>query len=302
MTASDVMTKTRAGLGASPAPLAVRAEDAVKVYGKGATAVRALDRVSLALPAGRFTAIMGPSGSGKSTLMHCLAGLDTLTSGRAFIGEVDLGRLSEKELTRIRRDHVGFVFQAFNLLPMLSAGENITLPLDLAGRQSRRRSGVGPGPSGRGSGQERVEARAARRRSRREREAPATSSRGVDKRWVRSVVETVGLGDRLKHRPAELSGGQQQRVAVARALAGRPSVIFADEPTGNLDSRSGGEILAFLRRAVDELGQTIVMVTHDPTAAAYADAVVFLADGRVVDQMPAPTAERVLERLKAFGS
>jgi len=259
MTASDVMTTTAAGLGASPAPLAVRAEEAVKVYGKDATAVRALDGVSLAVPAGRFTAIMGPSGSGKSTLMHCLAGLDTLTSGRAFIGEVDLGRLSEKRLTRLRRDHVGFVFQAFNLLPMLSAGENITLPLDLAGKR-------------------------------------------IDKRWVRSIVETVGLGDRLKHRPAELSGGQQQRVAVARALASRPSVIFADEPTGNLDSRSGGEILAFLRRAVDELGQTIVMVTHDPVAAAHADAVVFLGDGRVVDQMPAPTAERVLERLKAFGS
>jgi putative ABC transport system ATP-binding protein len=289
MTASDVMNTVTAGLDASPAPLAVRAEEAVKVYGKGATAVRALDGVSLALPAGRFTAIMGPSGSGKSTLMHCLAGLDTLTSGRAFIGEVELGRLSEKQLTRLRRDHVGFVFQAFNLLPMLSAGENITLPLDLAGRQSRSRRGVGV-------------ARAARRRSRQEREAPPTSSRGVDQRWVRNVVETVGLGDRLKHRPAELSGGQQQRVAIARALAGRPSVIFADEPTGNLDSRSGGEILAFLRRAVDELGQTIVMVTHDPVAAAYADAVVFLADGRVVDQMPAPTAERVLERLKAFGS
>jgi putative ABC transport system ATP-binding protein len=191
--------------------------------------------------------------------MHCLAGLDTLTSGRVFIGEVELGRLSEKQLTRLRRDHVGFVFQAFNLLPMLSAGENITLPLDLSGRKP-------------------------------------------DKRWIQGVVETVGLGDRLKHRPAELSGGQQQRVAVARALATRPSVIFADEPTGNLDSRSGGEILAFMRRAVDELGQTIVMVTHDPVAASYADAVVFLADGRVVDQMTAPTAERVLERLKQFGS
>jgi putative ABC transport system ATP-binding protein len=289
MTSSDVMTMTTAGLGASPAPIAVRAEGAVKVYGKGATAVRALDGVSLALPAGCFTAIMGPSGSGKSTLMHCLAGLDTLTSGRAFIGEVDLGRLSDKELTRLRRDHVGFVFQAFNLLPMLSAGENITLPLDLAGRQGRRRRGVGA-------------ARAARRRGRQEREAPATSSRGVDKRWVRSIVETVGLGDRLKHRPSELSGGQQQRVAVARALASRPSVVFADEPTGNLDSRSGGEILAFMRRAVDELGQTIVMVTHDPVAAAHADAVVFLADGRVVDQMSGPTAERVLEHLKQFGS
>ncbi|MGH9288124.1 MAG: ABC transporter ATP-binding protein [Acidimicrobiales bacterium] len=251
------MTRATAGLGASPATIAVRADAAVKVYGKGATAVRALDGVSLAMPAGRFTAIMGPSGSGKSTFMHCLAGLDTLTSGRAFIGEVDLGRLSEKQLTRLRRDHVGFVFQAFNLLPMLSAGENITLPLDLAGRR-------------------------------------------IDKRWVRSIVDTVGLGDRLKHRPAELSGGQQQRVAVARALASRPSVIFADEPTGNLDSRSGSEILAFMRRAVDELGQTIVIVTHDPVAAAYADAVVFLADGRVVDQMPAPTAERVLERLQGL--
>jgi putative ABC transport system ATP-binding protein len=259
MTASDAMTRTAAGLGASPALIAVRAEEAVKVYGRGDTAVRALDGVSLALPAGRFTAIMGPSGSGKSTLMHCMAGLDTLTSGRAFIGEVDLGRLSERELTRLRRDHVGFVFQAFNLLPMLSARENITLPLDLAGRKP-------------------------------------------DKRWVRAMVETVGLADRLNHRPAELSGGQQQRVAVARALAGRPSVIFADEPTGNLDSRSGGEILAFMRRAVDELGQTIVMVTHDPVAAAYADAVVFLGDGRVVDRMAAPTAERVLERLKRFGS
>jgi putative ABC transport system ATP-binding protein len=257
MTSSDVMTTETAGLGASPAPLAVRAEEAVKVYGKGATAVRALDGVSLALPAGRFTAIMGPSGSGKSTLMHCLAGLDTLTSGRAFIGEVDLGRLSEKQLTRLRRDHVGFVFQTFNLLPMLSAGENITLPLDLAGRK-------------------------------------------VDKRWVSSIVDTVGLGDRLKHRPSELSGGQQQRVAVARALASRPSVVFADEPTGNLDSRSGSEILAFMRRAVDDLGQTIVMVTHDPVAAAHADAVMFLADGRVVDQMPAPTAERVLERLQGL--
>jgi putative ABC transport system ATP-binding protein len=289
MTASDVMTRTTAGLGASPAPIAVRAEEAVKVYGRGDTAVRALDGVSLALPAGRFTAIMGPSGSGKSTLMHCLAGLDTLTSGRALVGEVDLGRLSDKELTRLRRDHIGFVFQAFNLLPMLTAGENITLPLDLAGRQRRRRRGVGV-------------SRAARRRSRQEREAPVMSPRDVDQRWVRGVVETVGLGDRLKHRPAELSGGQQQRVAVARALASRPSVIFADEPTGNLDSRSGGEILAFMRRAVDELGQTIVMVTHDPVAASYADAVVFLADGQVVDQMSAPTAERVLEHLKRFGS
>jgi putative ABC transport system ATP-binding protein len=259
MTAHDVMTEPAPARGAAHLPLAVRAEDAVKVYGKGDTAVRALDRVTLGLPAGRFTAVMGPSGSGKSTLMHCLAGLDTLTSGRVFVGDVELGRLSEKQLTRLRRDRIGFVFQAFNLLPMLTAAENITLPMDLAGTKP-------------------------------------------DKRWVRGVIETVGLGDRLHHRPAELSGGQQQRVAVARALASRPDVVFADEPTGNLDSRSGGEILAFMRRAVDELGQTIVMVTHDPQAASHADAVVFLADGRIVDGMAAPTAERVLERLKALGS
>jgi putative ABC transport system ATP-binding protein len=247
------------GRDTSGAPAAVRAEAAVKVYGRGDTAVHALDGVTLALPAGRFTAIMGPSGSGKSTLMHCLAGLDTLSSGRVFVGDADLGRMSERELTRLRRDRIGFVFQAFNLLPMLTARENITLPMDLAGRKP-------------------------------------------DRRWLDAVIDTVGLRPRLKHRPSELSGGQQQRVAVARALAGRPQVIFADEPTGNLDSRSGGEILAFMRRAVDELGQTIVMVTHDPVAAAYADGVVFLADGRIVDRMTAPTAERVLERLKASGS
>ena len=253
------MTRQTSGRDTSGAPAAVRAEAAVKVYGRGDTAVHALDGVTLALPAGRFTAIMGPSGSGKSTLMHCLAGLDTLSSGRVFVGDADLGRMSERELTRLRRDRIGFVFQAFNLLPMLTARENITLPMDLAGRKP-------------------------------------------DRRWVDAVINTVGLRFRLKHRPSELSGGQQQRVAVARALAGRPQVIFADEPTGNLDSRSGGEILAFMRRAVDELGQTIVMVTHDPVAAAYADGVVFLADGRIVDRMTAPTAERVLERLKASGS
>ena len=238
---------------------AVRAEQATKVYGSGDTAVRALDAVSVDIPAGRFTAVMGPSGSGKSTLMHCLAGLDTLTSGHVYVGDVDLGTLSDKELTRLRRDRLGFVFQAFNLLPTLTADENITLPLDLAGRKP-------------------------------------------DRAWFDDVVATVGLGDRLRHRPSELSGGQQQRVAVARALASRPEVVFADEPTGNLDSRSGGEILAFMRRAVDEIGQTIVMVTHDPTAAAYADEVVFLADGRIVDVMAAPTAEPVLERMKALGS
>jgi putative ABC transport system ATP-binding protein len=260
MTANDVMTRDEAGWGTSGGTAAaVRAEAVTKVYGKGDTAVRALDDVSMAIPAGRFTAIMGPSGSGKSTLMHILAGLDTLTSGRVYVGDVDLASLSEKELTRLRRDRVGFVFQAFNLLPMLSARENITLPLDLAGRKP-------------------------------------------DAGWFSRVIETVGLTPRLKHRPAELSGGQQQRVAVARALASRPEVIFADEPTGNLDSRSGAEILAFMRRAVDDMGQTIVMVTHDPGAAAYADAVVFLADGRIVDHMSDPTAERVLERMKAFGS
>jgi putative ABC transport system ATP-binding protein len=262
MTSNDVMTSEADSVtwpeGDIPLP-AVRAEAVTKVYGRGDTAVRALDNVSLALPAGRFTAIMGPSGSGKSTLMHCLAGLDTLTSGAVWVGDVDLARLSEKELTRLRRDRIGFVFQAFNLLPMLSAKENITLPLDLA-------------------------------------------SRKPDRTWLDRVIATVGLADRLKHRPAELSGGQQQRVAVARALAGRPEVIFADEPTGNLDSRSGGEILAFMRRAVDEMGQTIVMVTHDPGAAAYADAVVFLADGRIVDLLERPTAATVLDRMKRLGS
>jgi putative ABC transport system ATP-binding protein len=260
MTTNDVMTREAIGWGTSDVPLpAVRAVAATKVYGKGDTAVRALDDVSMAVPAGRFTAIMGPSGSGKSTLMHVMAGLDDLSSGQVFVGDVDLAALSDKELTRLRRDRVGFVFQAFNLLPMLSARENITLPMDLAGRK--------PEPG-----------------------------------WFDRVIQTVGLAPRLKHRPSELSGGQQQRVAVARALAGRPEVIFADEPTGNLDSRSGAEILAFMRKAVDDMGQTIVMVTHDPGAAAYADTVVFLADGRIVDHMSDPTAERVLERLKAFGS
>ena len=260
MTAHDVMTTTEAAAWdtSQPPEAAVRAVAATKVYGRGDTEVRALDEVDVAIPTGRFTAIMGPSGSGKSTLMHCMAGLDTLTSGRVLVGDVDLAALSDKELTRLRRDRLGFVFQAFNLLPMLSATENITLPMDLAGRKA-------------------------------------------DRGWVDRVIDTVGLRDRLTHRPSELSGGQQQRVAVARALAGRPEVIFADEPTGNLDSRSGAEILGFMRRAVDEMGQTIVMVTHDPVAAAYADAVVFLADGRVVDSMIEPTADRVLDKLKGFG-
>jgi len=240
-------------------PMAARVEHAVKTYGRGTTEVRALDDVTVGIRAGVFTAVMGPSGSGKSTLMHCLAGLDTLTSGSVHIGDVDLAKLSDRRLTKLRGERVGFVFQAFNLLPTLTAAENITLPMDLAGRKP-------------------------------------------DRDWLRSVIDTVGLGDRLHHRPSELSGGQQQRVAVARALAARPAVIFADEPTGNLDSRSGGEILAFLRRAVDEFGQTIVMVTHDPGAASYADAVLFLADGRIVDEMDRPTASRVLDRIKSFGS
>ncbi|HEX6237759.1 MAG TPA: ABC transporter ATP-binding protein [Acidimicrobiales bacterium] len=261
MATNDVLTAeaARHPAGGRPAPApAVRAEEAVKVYGTGNAAVRALDGLTLAVPAERFTAIMGPSGSGKSTLMHCLAGLDGLTSGRIVFGDADLGSLSEKQLTRLRRDRIGFVFQSFNLLPMLSAGENITLPLDLVGRR-------------------------------------------VDPGWLDAVITTVGLADRLSHRPSELSGGQQQRVAVARAMASRPEVIFADEPTGNLDSRSGGEILGFMRRAVDDLGQTVVMVTHDPVAASHADTVVVLADGRIVDGIPRPTAERVLERLKGLG-
>jgi putative ABC transport system ATP-binding protein len=237
--------------------IAAGAAHATKVYGEGDTAVRALDDVSVEFPAERFTAIMGPSGSGKSTLMHCVAGLDTLTSGQVFVEGVDLGELSERQLTRLRRDRIGFVFQAFNLVPTLTASENITLPMLLAGRDP-------------------------------------------DKEWFDHVVTTVGLADRLTHRPAELSGGQQQRVAVARALASRPAIIFADEPTGNLDSRASTEILDFMRKAVDDLQQTIVMVTHDPTAASFSDHVLFLADGRIVDEMADPTAETVLERLKRF--
>ncbi|MEQ8834531.1 MAG: ABC transporter ATP-binding protein [Miltoncostaeaceae bacterium] len=236
---------------------AARAVDAVKVYGKGDAQVRALDGVSVEFDSGRFTAIMGPSGSGKSTLMHCLAGLDTLTSGEAWIGEVNLSTMNEKERTRARRDNVGFIFQAFNLVPTLTAAENIRLPLDIAGRE-------------------------------------------VDQDWMDQVVTTVGLGDRLGHRPSELSGGQQQRVAAARALVSRPRVVFADEPTGALDSNSSAELLGFMRRAADEFGQTIVMVTHDPMAASYSDRVVFLADGRVVDQLAAPTADAVLDRMKSL--
>ncbi len=243
---------------APPSIAAAAADDAVKVYGKGESEVRALDGVTVQFARGVYTAIMGPSGSGKSTLMHCVAGLDTLTSGRVFIGDTDLSTLNERQLTQLRRDQVGFIFQAYNLVPTLNALENITLPLDLAGRKP-------------------------------------------DKAWLDNVVQTVGLKDRLKHRPSELSGGQQQRVAVARALASRPEIIFADEPTGNLDSRAGGEILDFMRNAVRQLGQTIVMVTHDPNAASYSDHVLFLNDGRIVDQMSQPTADGVLDRMKRFG-
>jgi putative ABC transport system ATP-binding protein len=243
----------------TPTTTAARVVEATKVYGSGGTAVTALDEVTLDLPTGRFTAIMGPSGSGKSTLLHCLAGLDSLTEGQVLVGDVELGTLSDKELTLLRRSRIGFVFQAFNLVPTLTARENITLPLTLAGRR--------PDPA-----------------------------------WFDQVIATVDLADRLHHRPSELSGGQQQRVAMARALVSRPAIVFADEPTGNLDSRGGAELLGFLRRAVDEMGQTIVMVTHDPGAAAHADAVVFLADGRIVDHMAGPTAERVLDTIKRLGS
>ena len=241
----------------TPAP-AARVYDAVKVYGKGESEVRALDGVSVEFATGRFTAIMGPSGSGKSTLMHSVAGLDNLTSGTVLIGDTDISKLNDRKLTQLRRDRIGFIFQAFNLVPTLTAAENIALPARLAGRTP-------------------------------------------DPEWFNSVVETVGLKNRLKHRPSELSGGQQQRVAVARALASRPEIIFADEPTGNLDSRTGAEILSFMRTAVREFGQTIVMVTHDPIAASYADRAVFLADGRIVDDVDNPTADSVLDRIRHLG-
>ena len=241
-----------------PATSAASAIDAVKIYGKGDAAVHALDGVSVAFAHGTFSAIMGPSGSGKSTLLHAIAGLDELTSGQVFIGTTDLTRLGDKALTTLRRDRIGFVFQAFNLVPTLTAIENITLPMTLGRRK--------PDPA-----------------------------------WLEHVIDTVGLRNRLSHRPSELSGGQQQRVAVARALASRPEIIFADEPTGNLDSRAGAEILTFMRNAVDTLGQTIVMVTHDPVSASYADRVVLLADGRVVDEIAHPTPDAILDRMKHIG-
>jgi putative ABC transport system ATP-binding protein len=244
--------------GRAPAgAVAARARGLTKAYGSGETAVLALDAVDVDIARGRFTAVMGPSGSGKSTLLHCLAGLDTVSAGQVWIGDTEITGLKERELTRLRRDRVGFVFQSFNLVPTLTALENITLPMDIAGRRP-------------------------------------------DEKWIDEVIDTLGLRDRLGHRPAQLSGGQQQRVACARALASRPELIFADEPTGNLDSRSGQEVLGFLRQSVDRLGQTVVMVTHDPVAAARSDLVLFLADGRIVDEMERPTAEAVLERMKRF--
>ncbi len=256
---TQVGTHPHNGTSAASAPLAARAVGATKVYGSKSTQVVALDDVSLTLPRGRFTAVMGPSGSGKSTLMHCLAGLDNLTTGQVFIGDADLSAMNEKELTLLRRERVGFIFQAFNLVPTLTAHENITLPLDLAGRP-------------------------------------------VDQAWFDQVIQATGLRNRMSHKPEELSGGQQQRVAVSRALISQPEIIFADEPTGNLDSASGDEILSFMRRATDEFGQTIVMVTHSPTAAAYADNVLFLADGRIVDDLANPTADSVLDRIRELGA
>ena len=239
--------------------VAARVQNARKIYGMGATSVAALDDVTVGFATGQFTAIMGPSGSGKSTLMHCMAGLDTLTSGQAFIGSSDLAALTDRQRTILRRDRLGFIFQAFNLIAPLTAAENITLPADLARRT-------------------------------------------VDPDWLHTIVTTLGLADRLHHRPAQLSGGQQQRVAIARALAGRPEVVFADEPTGALDTRASQELLTFLRSAVDDLGQTVVMVTHDPVAAAFADRVVFLVDGAVAHALDRPTTDTVLETMKRLGS
>ena len=234
---------------------AARAELVTKVYGWGETRVTALDELSVSFNQGEFTAVMGPSGSGKSTLMHCMAGLDDVTDGTVSVGDQDLSTMGDKGLTRLRRERIGFIFQAFNLVPTLTAQENITLPLDLAGRKA-------------------------------------------DPDWFTQVVDTLGLSDRLGHRPTELSGGQQQRVAAARAMVSRPDIIFADEPTGNLDSTASAELLEFLQSAVGEHGQTIVMVTHDAVAASYADRIVFLADGQVVDTMTDPTPDRVLDRIK----
>ena len=241
------------------APPAARAVGATKIYGQGDAEVRAIDDIDVEFTTGAFTAIMGPSGSGKSTLMQCMAGLDRLTSGQTWIGDVELTGLSEKQLTSVRRDRVGFIFQSFNLVPTLTALENIRLPLDIAGRD----------PEG---------------------------------EWMDGVIDALNLRDRLKHRPSELSGGQQQRVALARALVSRPDIVFADEPTGQLDSQSSAELLSFMRRAADDFGQTIVMVTHEPVAASQADRVLFLGDGRIVGQMDEPTPETILDRMKTIGA
>jgi len=256
------MARSSAPTAAAQAPsegrVASRAVDVTKVYGRGDTTVRALDGLSIDVPAGRFLAIMGPSGSGKSTLLHCLAGLDRITSGQVFLENEEISALSEKDLTLVRREKMGFIFQAYNLIPMLDAEENILLPLKLAGRDA-------------------------------------------DQEWFDRVVDTLGIRDRLTHRPDELSGGQQQRVAVARALVTRPAVIFADEPTGNLDTKASAELLGFIADAVDNFGQTVVMVTHDPLGASRAERVVFLVDGKIVDEMPKPTPDKILDRMKEFG-
>ena len=244
--------------GIDPSNVAARAESASKIYGSGENEVKALDNVSVSFERGKFSAIMGPSGSGKSTLMHCIAGLDALTEGNVFIGDTELSQLNDKEITKLRREKIGFIFQSFNLIPTLNAFENIMLPLSLG-----KKSG--------------------------------------DDAWIKQVIDTISLDDRLDHRPSELSGGQQQRVAVARALATQPEIIFADEPTGNLDSKSGSDILKFMRRAVTDLKQTIVMVTHDAVSASYADRIVFLADGHVAGEMFEPTPEKVLDYLKHLG-
>jgi putative ABC transport system ATP-binding protein len=237
---------------------AARTENLFKRYGTGETAVTALDGLSVDIPAGSFTAVMGPSGSGKSTLLHCMAGLDTVDSGRIWVGGQEISAMSDRQLTRLRRDRIGFVFQAFNLLPVLPALANITLPLDIAGRD-------------------------------------------CDQEWLGRVVDAVGLSGRLTHRPSELSGGQQQRVAIARALVSRPAIVFADEPTGNLDSRASAEVLELLRLCVADFGQTVVMVTHDPSAASYSQRVVFLADGKIVGSLENPTTENVLDQMRALG-
>ena len=244
-------------LGHTAREAAARAVGATKIYGQGDAQVRAIDSIDVEFPSEAFTAIMGPSGSGKSTLMHCMAGLDSLTDGQAFLGDIELSRLNEKRRTRVRRDYVGFIFQSFNLVPTLTARENITRPCQIAGRD-------------------------------------------VDEEWLGVVVGALDIGDRLSHKPSALSGGQQQRVAAARALVSRPRIVFADEPTGALDSKSGSDLLTFMRRAVDEFGQTMVMVTHDPSAAAYSDRVLFLADGHIVDTMQNPTADAVLDRMKTL--